>query len=88
MKYKYLTKEGIEEEYNSRKSLTNALKITGVIGGGVIALLGVGSDNLGEMLTGGGVTTFSYIFGSSFDRINEKRKDKYIKNIEDKSLSA
>jgi len=88
MIYKYLTKEGIEEKYNFRKSLINPLKITGIIGGGVIALLGIGVENLGEVLIGGGVGGFSYVFGSSLNRINEKRKEKDIKNLENKSLSA
>jgi len=86
MRDKYLGRDGIEEKYNFRGDIINYFKNIGTIGGGVFVLLSLGKD-VGEVLTGGGVTTFSYFVGDSLHKLNNKIKEKALKNLESRTAA-
>lgn len=84
MRDKYLGKDGIEEKYNSRKDLIETFQFIGILGGSAMAITSVGSDVLGGAIAGGGIGTTSYFIGNYINKLNEKMKEKALKNIEQK----
>lgn len=83
MKDKYLGKDGITEKYDFRGKIINYFKTIGTVGGGVYVILSLGPNNLGEILVGGGVGTSSYFLGNYLNKVNEKKKQKALKNLEE-----
>jgi|WetSurMetagenome_2_1015567.scaffolds.fasta_scaffold1696006_2 hypothetical protein len=81
MRDKYLTKDEIIDKYNSRGGVIDYFKTTGTVGGGLFVLLSLG-QNVEGVFVGGGVGTLSYFFWDYVDKLNEKGKQKALKNLE------
>ena len=81
---KNLERERIEGIYNFIGKGINYIKTAGTIGGTTFALISLGQP-AGEVLVYGGAGTFSYLFGESLNKINEKIREKALKDLENRA---
>ena len=86
MKDKYLERDGIIEKYESRNFYANFIKYSGVVGGLSFIVIGIGSEDIKLMVMEGGAGSILYLLGDRLYRINEKRKEKALKNLENKAV--
>lgn len=80
----FIKRNKIEEVHNFIENKINYLKNVGTIGGGTFALISIG-QSAGEVLMYGGIGTFSYFLGDSLNKLNNKLKEKALKNLEKKA---
>jgi hypothetical protein len=95
MKDKYLNKEGITEKYDFKSKNINIIQNIGIIGGFGYALAHIGYDVLRNMELsmnsvkdlgfGVGVAIASWISGDYLSKRNEKKKEKALRNLEERA---
>lgn len=84
MKDKYLNEEGIRKKYDFRERMLGGARTIGAFFGFGYALLGIGSQSAEEVATGAGLGTISLLAGNYLKRRNTKKKQKALKNLENK----
>jgi hypothetical protein len=87
MRDKYLGREGIIEKYDSRNFIINSVKYGGAVGGLGFVVMGLGSDDIRMMVLEGGAGSFLYFVGDRLYKLNEKMKEKALKNLEQRSAA-
>jgi hypothetical protein len=79
----FIKRDKILERYNFIEKRINYFKNAGTIGGSAFAIISLGQP-AGEVLMYGGIGTFSYFFGDSLNKLNNKLKENALKNLEKK----
>jgi len=87
MRDKDLGRDGIIERYDFRGKIINGYKIIGTLGGGVFMILSLGPNNVGEILVYGGAGIFSYLSATGISKLNDKLKEKALKNLESRAAA-
>lgn len=83
---RYFSRDAIIEKYDTRESLINCTKNLFAIVGGVYAVMNTGQD-IEKMLLGTGVCLVSYFGGDYIKKMNNKMKEKLLKNLEGKAAA-
>jgi hypothetical protein len=82
MRDKNLGRDGIEEKYDFRGKVINLIKTVGTGYGFVYTVIGIGSEDILTLGVAAGIGTFSFLSGNYIYNLNEKLKEKALKNLE------
>jgi hypothetical protein len=95
MKDKYLNKEGITEKYDFKSKKINCVEWIGILGGLGYAVAHMGYDfstkmnldikGVKDLGIGVGVALVSWIGGDYISKRNEKKKEKALRNLEERT---
>jgi hypothetical protein len=87
MRDKYLGKDGITEKYDFMGNIINCGKKGGIILGGLYSITRIVSEDVKGIFFGAGFAAISYFGGNYISKMNEKKKEKALKNLESKTAA-
>lgn len=82
MKDKYLSKDAIAEKYDFRCDVIKFAEKLGLIGGGLYSISGVAFEDIRMIGIGAGIGVVSVLSGNYLNNMNEKKKEKALRNLE------